>query len=176
MKKFTILFIVCLYCSQIYAQQCIKIKNELIYIEFEIFRKENYPIFMAGVSKSFDINSISKINDSLFIKTFYERCSYVPDIELTSQKVANLCSESISNDQLKKKIAKLIRRINNKSSNFVIKLDNGSIVSINICTVEGIFLVIDNVNMFTSSYHYPVDNISPQCYLPYDIKQVKKMP
>ncbi|RZL42381.1 MAG: hypothetical protein EOO93_28930 [Pedobacter sp.] len=170
--KTILISIASLYFVQSTGQiKCDNIQTEFSYIEFSINSMDNYPIIMSGVSKDFDIELVLKENDSLFITSFYDRCFYVPDIELTSYNVAVSCGDSISINQVKRQISKMVGEITEKSKRTVIKLANGKVVNIKICKMKGTFLIFDKIHIkdYSNSYEYLINTFDENCFLPYNV-------
>lgn len=176
MKKIIILFTL-IYSLQFFGQiNCAKIQDKFIYIEFEIHKQDDYPIFMSGVSKNFNINEISTKSAEMFVENFYRDFFYVPNIERVSYKIVNSCKELDSPLDFGKQIFKTLKKIKRNSSSSSIKLDDGNIVKINICEMKGTFLIFDKkyLTEYSSSNEYLVDTIKKDCYLPFFVKCIRK--
>jgi len=177
MKK--IILIIALFCLiQIKAQSnCKQIESEFILIEFEILKKDDYPIFMFGVCKQLKHDLFSTKNDILFVENFYKHALYVPNIILTSNEIIDYCIGTNSIDNVNKRIRKNLRKIDKKSSSSVLRLEDGSVVKIKMCKISGIFLVLDKtyLSKFSNSNEYLAGTIQNEFYFPLIIKKAEKI-
>jgi hypothetical protein len=177
MKK--IIFIIALFClAQIKAQNnCTQIESEFFYIEFEIIKKDDYPIYMFGACKQLDSNLFSTKNDTLFVENFYEHALYVPNIILTSNKIIDFCIGVSPINNINKRIRKNLRKIDKKNTSGLLRLEDGSVVKIKICKINGTFLVLDKayISKFSNSNEYLAETIQNKFCYPFIIKKAEKI-
>ncbi|WP_447636622.1 hypothetical protein [Flavobacterium microcysteis] len=167
------------YMVQGQSINCEVVKDTFIYIEFDVRSSSSYPLIMRGISKSIDINTLSKKNVESFINDFYKKTFYVPEITLGNYKriLLECMGKNEGNVYLKKNLnieLTIVDKISVNSLKDKIELETGETIYLEITKIKGTFWTISKYNneLTTNSSELDIkNNVNiEKCYVSFEIE------
>lgn len=160
---------------------CPLIKDTFCYIRISIWQDHQYPIFMNGISKKMNFDSLDLRDINTFFESFYTNAYYTPDFPNGLYSPFLTClGDSLGRkhfDDLKKYSVNVINTIKKNSTSKRIKLKTGETVNCNTVNISGSFWIIEKSNnaVSTNSNEFPIKDIKSilNCYVPCQITVLK---
>jgi len=159
MKKInlTLLFLSCTLFVKSQNIECIKETKDILYIDFKIV--SNYSIVMSGITTNFNIDSISKKNIDTFLKDFYNKCYYVPDIQNGYPEVLDKCPNFPKSKDGGYECLGMVKQLMKKSFKHKLKLETGETVHLEITRVIAEISPVAKNSMINLSYELDINTL-----------------
>ena len=176
-----VVFISCCFVANAQIPKCKLVRDTLYYVTFDIRSKSDYPTEMSGVGKVFSISDFNTKNKDAFIRSFYKKLFYTPDIFNGYKKMLLQCfGDSLGYVYLKQHLSSsslIANALVKHSLKKKLLLESSEIVYFNIVKVSADFWKVDKTNPGISKNSNEADiNILPEiglCYVPFKVYYYK---